>query len=132
MSPFPSNVDYNLASDNVNIDKEKENTNTRLPLEGIVESSEFIDIKRDEDVQANKTSTSSDSTWFYGPSDLVHYMKTVYTPFHKANSKTVNMTIVYEKKGTTGMAGQLFGVCDSLLLGVLHNRVVKSILTDID
>ena len=68
---------------------------------------------------------------FYGPPDLIHYMQTVYTPFHKEHSKTVNMTLVYEKKGTTGMAGQLFGVCDTLLLGILHNRVVKSILLQI-
>lgn len=34
--------------------------------------------------------------------------------------------IVYEKKGTTGMAGQISGVCDSLLLALLHDRPFQS------
>lgn len=76
---------------------------------------------------SNANSNKEDgSDWFDGPSDWVQYMKNVYTPFHERNLRTSNTTIVYEKKGTTGMAGQLFGVCDSLLLGVLHNRSVQS------
>ena len=66
------------------------------------------------------------SDWFYGPSDFVWYMNTVYKRFHRENVQFTKKRIVYEKKGTTGMAGQMFGVCDALFLGVLHKRVVQS------
>lgn len=65
------------------------------------------------------------TSWIYGPNDWVRYMNEEYKPFYEQNVATTNKRIVYEKKGTTGMAGQLFGVCDTLLLGVLHQRVVQ-------
>ena len=72
----------------------------------------------------NHNGTISD--WFYGPSDFVWYMNTVYKRFHRENVQFTKKQIVYEKKGTTGMAGQMFGVCDALFLGILHKRVVQS------
>ena len=63
--------------------------------------------------------------WKSGSKAFRLYMKDYYLPFLHANTNASN-PIVYVKKGTTGIAGQMRGVCDILLLGILHNRVIKS------
>lgn len=52
-------------------------------------------------------------------------MNTTYLRI-QSNPRLRRNQIVYEKKGTTGMAGQISGVCDSLLLALLHNRPFQS------
>ena len=63
--------------------------------------------------------------WSYGPLPLQHFMNTTYLRI-QSNPRLRRNQIVYEKKGTTGMAGQISGVCDSLLLALLHNRPFQS------
>ena len=73
-------------------------------------------------IQSNVTSSSS---WTYGPSTFLHFMNTQF-PSIQQQARRHKKTIVYQKKGTTGMAGQITGVCDSLLLAILHKRPFQS------
>ena len=55
--------------------------------------------------------------WEYGPHSFVNALKTTY--FSSSNRSAHR--IVYSKRGTTGIAGQMKGVCDTFLLALLHN-----------
>lgn len=70
-------------------------------------------------------SSSPSYGWSYGPVPLQTYMNTTYLRI-QSNPRLRRNQIVYEKKGTTGMAGQISGVCDSLLLALLHDRPFQS------
>ena len=72
-----------------------------------------------------EATSRNESSWYYGPSRFVQYMNTKYRLIQLKRVSNPKRRIVYEKKGTTGMAGQMFGVCDTLLLGILHNRAVQ-------
>ena len=72
---------------------------------------------------------SADANWVYGPSRFLKYMNTEYQRIQQNGTRLSTQLIVYEKKGTTGMAGQIVGVCDALLLGILHDRPVQSVLS---
>lgn len=61
--------------------------------------------------------------WKYGPSEFVSYMNHVYLP----NQGIFKKKLVYKKRGTTGIAGQMKGACDTLLLAILSNRTFQSI-----
>ena len=65
------------------------------------------------------------SSWIYGPPAFLHFMNTRF-PSIQQQARRHKKTIVYQKKGTTGMAGQITGVCDSLLLAILHKRPFQS------
>ena len=75
-----------------------------------------------------KPTSKNESDWYFGPSRFVEYMNTKYRLIQLKRVSNPKKRIVYEKKGTTGMAGQMFGVCDTLLLGILHSRAVQCIL----
>ena len=72
------------------------------------------------------TPTGNESKWVYGPPLFLKYMNTKYKTIQRKRVSQPKHRIVYEKKGTTGMAGQMIGVCDTLLLGILHNRGIQS------
>lgn len=55
--------------------------------------------------------------WEYGPHSFVNALKTTYF----SSSYRSAHRIVYSKRGTTGIAGQMKGVCDTFLLALLHN-----------
>ena len=71
------------------------------------------------------TSQQTISNWFYGPPRFRKYMNTNFSRI-QSNPRLQKKMIVYQKKGTTGMAGQMTGVCDAFLLAVLHNRPFQS------
>ena len=68
----------------------------------------------------------NESSWMFGPAPFVAYMNNEYCALQRNGTRRAEQLIVYQKKGTTGMAGQMAGVCDVLLLGVLHDRPVQS------
>ena len=74
---------------------------------------------------ASSTSSITTSSWVYGPPSFLHFMNNKY-PTIQQNALKRKRTIVYQKKGTTGMAGQITGVCDSLLLAIIHERPFQS------
>ncbi len=69
---------------------------------------------------------SSDATWIAGSDTFVSYMNTYYLPFQKHSIHNATDQIIYQKKGSIGIATQLFGVCDILLLGIVNNRSIQS------
>ena len=76
-------------------------------------------------LQPNYTSQLTTSNWFYGPPRFREYMNTNFSRI-QSNPRLQKKMIVYQKKGTTGMAGQMTGVCDALLLAILHDRPFQS------
>ena len=70
--------------------------------------------------------TSNESNWVFGPPHFLEYMNTKYKSLQRKRVFQPRRRIVYEKKGTTGMAGQMIGVCDTLLLAILHDRAIQS------
>lgn len=72
-----------------------------------------------------RTISTPKTMWKSGPKSFQRYMIESYLPFLQSHTNVSN-PIVYIKRGTTGIAGQMRGVCDVLLLGILHNRVIKS------
>ena len=65
--------------------------------------------------------SSAPNYWSYGPKAFLNYMNKVYIPSH-----TRFIPIVYGKMGTTGLAGQMKGVCDCLLLALVQNKSIQS------
>ena len=63
--------------------------------------------------------------WISGSSQFIRYMNTVFIPNQKKNILNQNKLIVYAKRGTTGIAGQMSGMCDVLLLAILNKRVFQ-------
>lgn len=63
--------------------------------------------------------------WMSGPDPLCKYMNDVYIPLTMNHSSDKDKMIIYAKRGTTGIAGQISGMCDVLLLGILNDRVFK-------
>ena len=70
--------------------------------------------------------TGNESNWVFGPPPFLEYMNTKYKSLQRKRVSQPKRRIVYEKKGTTGMAGQMIGVCDTLLLAILHDRAIES------
>lgn len=70
--------------------------------------------------------TGNESNWVFGPPPFLEYMNTKYKSLQRKRVSQPKRRIVYEKKGTTGMAGQMIGVCDTLLLAILHDRAIQS------
>ena len=70
--------------------------------------------------------TGNESNWAFGPPLFLEYMNTKYKALQRKRVSQPKRRIVYEKKGTTGMAGQMIGVCDTLLLAILHDRAIQS------
>lgn len=71
--------------------------------------------------------------WTTGPPELVRYMNDVYIPITKEGKDCIKEKhIIYQKRQSAGIAGQIIGVCDVLFLGMSHNRTVRSIICRIE
>lgn len=68
----------------------------------------------------------SNATWVTGSDTFMSYMNTFYIPKIQNSVHNATDQIIYQKKGSTGIANQMFGVCDILLLGILNNRSIQS------
>lgn len=126
----PSNSNYDLSFNPVSISLFLNKTNTRfynsektisLPFQPFNFSAYFQNKSSSPRILYNPR-----TIWRSGPIAFSRYMNREYIPFHKSHTNTSN-PIVYIKKGTTGIAGQMRGVCDVLLLSIIHNRVLKGI-----
>lgn len=65
------------------------------------------------------------TSWMTGGAEFVKYMNEEYIPFVEKHANDSSNIIVYAKRGTTGMAGQISGMCDVLFLSILNDRVFK-------
>lgn len=65
--------------------------------------------------------------WISGPEHFQDYMNSVFIPRQEANMKNEKKHIVYVKRGTTGIAGQMAGMCDVLLTAITNDRVFQCI-----
>ena len=66
------------------------------------------------------------TTWKKGCADLVQYMNDVFLPLQERDMQNSTSRLIYQKHGNAGLANQISGVCDTLVLGVVYNRVVQS------
>ena len=64
--------------------------------------------------------------WRSGSPELIAYMNTVYLPGRMSANENEQNTLIYQRKGSVGIATQLFSTCDTLLFGILQNRSVQS------
>lgn len=64
------------------------------------------------------------SHWNSGSEQFINYMNKQFIPFQAQHTNDSN-PIIYVKRGTTGIAGQMRGVCDVLLLSIIHQRPFK-------
>lgn len=109
--------------------RDKEETGTVIKSPVIIPSAIAVSDEENEETSVYEGSSiipKNESSWKIGPSPFVEYMNNEYYALQKNGTKKAEQLIVYQKKGTTGMAGQMAGVCDILLLGVLHDRPVQS------
>ena len=67
--------------------------------------------------------------WQSGSPELITYMNTVYLPGQMSRNGNAQNTLIYQRKGSVGVATQLFSTCDTLLFGILQNRSVQSFLS---
>lgn len=68
----------------------------------------------------------SGTMWISGSDVLISYMNSYYIPLQQNNIHNTTDQIIYQKKGNVGIATQLFGVCDILLLGIINDRLIQS------
>lgn len=66
--------------------------------------------------------TAPKTKWISGNWKFKSYMNDYFIPFQQENAATFPRKTIYLKRGTTGIAGQMSGMCDVLLLSILHNR----------
>lgn len=66
--------------------------------------------------------------WITGNDKFKEYMNNVFIPHQQQHSLNTTTQIIYLKRGTTGIAGQMSGMCDVLLLAILNNRVFQCIV----
>lgn len=69
--------------------------------------------------------------WITGPETFVKFMNLNYLPRFEKEMAETQSQIIYQKAGNTGIVNQMYGVCDSLLLGILNDRLFQGILTRI-
>ena len=53
-------------------------------------------------------------------------MNDVYIPVQDREVRNGSSTLIYQKRTNAGIANQIMGVCDTLILGVVDNRSVQS------
>lgn len=63
--------------------------------------------------------------WISGPETFVNFMNKQYLPRFQQEMEITTNQIIYQKAGTVGIANQMYGVCDTLLLGILNNRLFQ-------
>lgn len=64
--------------------------------------------------------------WNAGEAEFIEYMNSVYIPTHRREVKNESSTLIYQKRANAGVANQIMGTCDVLLLGIVNNRSVQS------
>ena len=64
--------------------------------------------------------------WNAGEAEFIDYMNSVYIPTHRREVKEESSTLIYQKRANAGVANQIMGTCDVLLLGIVNNRSVQS------
>ena len=64
--------------------------------------------------------------WNAGEAEFIEYMNSVYIPTHRREVKEESSTLIYQKRVYAGVANQIMGTCDVLLLGIVNNRSVQS------
>ena len=64
--------------------------------------------------------------WNAGEAEFIEYMNSVYIPTHRREVKSEASTLIYQKRANAGVANQIMGTCDVLLLGIVNNRSVQS------
>ena len=64
--------------------------------------------------------------WNAGEAEFIEYMNSVYIPTHRREVKSESSTLIYQKRANAGVANQIMGTCDVLLLGIVNNRSVQS------
>ena len=63
--------------------------------------------------------------WNAGEAEFIDYMNSVYIPTHRREVKEESSTLIYQKRANAGVANQIMGTCDVLLLGIVNNRSVQ-------
>ena len=63
--------------------------------------------------------------WITGPEMFVDFMNLNYLPRFEKEMAETQSQIIYQKAGSIGIATQMYGVCDSLLLGILNDRLFQ-------
>ena len=67
------------------------------------------------------------TTWTDGPKELVKYINKHYIPLYKnVSDYAYEKRIIYQKRQFAGIAAQMMGVCEVLLMGISHHRLVYS------
>lgn len=67
------------------------------------------------------------SKWTAGPQELVDFMNNQYIPkFKNVTVADIKKRLIYQKRQYAGLPSQFMGVCEVLLLGMSHNRLVQS------
>ena len=64
--------------------------------------------------------------WNTGNVSFVEYMNNVYIPVQEQNVRKASSTIIYQKRFVAGIANQIMGVCDTLIMGLVNNRSIQS------
>ena len=64
--------------------------------------------------------------WNAGEAEFIEYMNSVYIPTHRREVESEASTLIYQKRANAGVANQIMGTCDVLLLGIVNNRSVQS------
>ena len=65
--------------------------------------------------------------WITGPETFVNFMNLKYLPRYEKEIAETQSQIIYQKAGSCGITAQMYGVCDSLLLGILNDRLFQGI-----
>ena len=116
-----------MANESAHHEEKEVSAGTKSPV--LVPSAFLMSEVTNEERLGHKDSSvvpRNESSWMFGPAPFVAYMNNEYCALQRNGTRRAEQLIVYQKKGTTGMAGQMAGVCDVLLLGVLHDRPVQS------
>ena len=64
--------------------------------------------------------------WTAGTPTFEEYINDVYIPVQDREVRNGSSTLIYQKRTNAGIANQIMGVCDTLILGVVYNRSVQS------
>lgn len=127
------NLNSNVNSNNNN----NNNNNNKLPLDvnqqGSLSKESCISLPIKayrytryycEKSTRPQTISPPSSKWRFGSNSLKKYIMNVYLPFLTSQTNALN-PVVYLKQDDVGLAGQMLGFCDTLLLCLLNQRVFK-------
>ena len=101
-----------MANESAHHEEKEVSAGTKSPV--LVPSAFLMSEVTNEERLGHKDSSvvpRNESSWMFGPAPFVAYMNNEYCAL---------------QRNGTRRAGQMAGVCDVLLLGVLHDRPVQS------